>query len=148
MIAAPGRCAVALLAMGVMLVATPARAAAPGASGYAPPACPARIATEQAATVDAAWRVGRTGTTNRLLGATFFDGPISGKAQLIETDSRTRGSVVTHIWLFDGYRDRIHLACQYENTAVILSRALPAGTRRCSITYDRRRPSTERVSCR
>lgn len=116
---------------------------------FVPTACPARLSTQQSASVGDGWEANRSLESNRLSGVTFFDGPTVRQAQLIETTSRRRGATEVATWTFEGATAPIYMACLYNGTDLIVSRVLPAGVKQCSVTTNLRdRTVADAVACR
>ena len=96
---------------------------------------PAQLMTNQSADAPVEWTKSRTDGSGRFTGLTFYDGPVQGMAQLIESDQRKQGRKLVSGWNFAGHTATAHMACLYGDTDIVLSRALPP-VKRCTVSED------------
>jgi hypothetical protein len=116
--------------------------------------CPATIdVRQQLTTLVQGWTSSEDDVPHRLARITFYDGTPEERASLIPDASHKAGDRETTVWRFMWQTDRrIWLSCSYGSTTIALARALPAGTRACSVVYNLRQrvdglPVIERISC-
>lgn len=97
--------------------------------------CPASIdVSEHANRVDAGWEAtpdeGRRGYS--LEQVSFYDGHPREMASLVPDDSTQNGMSRSSRWTFSRNAERpIWVACSYQNTRLMMTRALPPSTHRC-----------------
>ncbi len=117
--------------------------------------CPAKIDVhQQLATSVSGWTPIADDSPHQLAGITFFDGPPKEKASLVYDDIKKAGGKQIATWTFSPDSSRqTWIACSYSGTSLQLTKALPAGTRSCVVTYDPREqiaslPSIEKITCK
>jgi hypothetical protein len=68
---------------------------------------------------------------------TFFEGPVAENASLAPDSESRSGKTRTAKWVFQARTERPYwLACYYSATSLALNRALPAGLKGCTVTYN------------
>lgn len=103
--------------------------------------CPARLQTTQTAPATPGWEAYHSlKGGGRLASTGFYLGPVAGDAELKPNGGRTRGNIVVEEHNFYG-NQRIYFACRYQDTEMVLSRPLPLGIKRCTITSDTMKPA-------
>jgi hypothetical protein len=117
--------------------------------------CPAKIDVhQQLATPVNGWTAMTDETPHQLAGITLYDGTPQEKASLVYDDMKKVGAKQVASWSFAPSSGRqTWIACSYSGTDIQLTRALPASTRSCEVTYDPRRqiaglPSIEKITCK
>jgi len=112
--------------------------------------CPDRISTTQSlAGAIAGWTAEDGATPTILASVTFFDGPPKQLASLVPDESHSQSAT----WQLVSNHGQYWLACGYSGTRITLARALPAGTKTCTVTYDPKQTvdglaSIERITCK
>jgi hypothetical protein len=120
-----------------------------------PGMCPERISTrQQLAAPVAEWDSWIDDMPQRLASVTFYEGAPEERASLVYDKTAKAGGKQTSTWNFAPQGDRrIWLACSYSGTAVTLKKALPAGTRVCTVTSSLKEqiagmPAIEKIVCK
>ena len=99
--------------------------------------CPDQLSVEQRAEAPDGWSVAYLEVVPRLTGITLFDGPPANRVSLKYDRRRQTSKELILIWnLADTPRSH-YLLCSYERATVQISTALPPGTRRCEVVFDR-----------
>ena len=100
--------------------------------------CPKTISSKQTLdSVPSGWTATAHKAEQALAGITFFDGPPEQEASLVY-DSYTKGKTADRaIWHFDR-SSHIWVSCSYQGSTIVLSKALPASTTECRVTYSSR----------
>lgn len=110
--------------------------AASGSSALAEPvACPPSITVSETLSGAAPepWTARYENTSRKLAGVGFFDGhPDEQRSLAPSTDSTGRSPVAT--WKFGSNPTPVWLSCRYQDSAVTLTRPLPA-YRECRVTH-------------
>ena len=117
--------------------------------------CPATIDVHQQLTKPVSgWTPMIDDAPHQLAGITFFDGTPQEKASLVYDDMKKAGGKQMASWTFTpGSGRQTWIACNYSGTSVELTKALPASTKSCAVTYDPGQqiaglPSIERIDCK
>jgi hypothetical protein len=85
----------------------------------------------------AGWEMFFDPVPHSLSRVTFFDGPVAENASLAPDSENRSGKARTAKWVLrPGSQRHYWLACYYSATSLALSRALPAGLKACSVTYN------------
>lgn len=117
--------------------------------------CPPRIdVQQQLETPVSGWTPIFDGTPHQLAGVTLYDGTPQEKASLVYDDIKKTGGKQVASWTFEPNSSRpTWVVCSYSGTNIQLSKALPASTRSCQVTYDPSQqvagmPSIEKIVCK
>ena len=95
--------------------------------------CPLKIATTQhLAAEHAGWKPFANDAVHFIEGVSFYSGAPDEQAML-KPDSTANGM---SIWTFSS-GDSIHIVCDYNQTIIRLSKALPANIASCQVSYDK-----------
>ena len=99
--------------------------------------CPLTIAVAQSASAPSPeWTVSYSGYNTALAGITIFDGPPANQASLLPDGEETTNYRVFQTWKLGSSSNGYWLQCNYANTTAQISRQLPAGVRKCEVTYN------------
>ncbi len=100
--------------------------------------CPAKVSVEQEL-IDkpADWAEAVDSLPTELAGLAVFDGPPAERVQLVQDDDIEADKTWTSVWNLPANPRGYWITCQYANTTVTLSRALPPSATRCEIVRDR-----------
>src|SRR5262245_29789973 len=94
--------------------------------------CPGKIAvTQNISNKYPGWRSITTQPNHYLRGVTLFSGKPEEMASLVPDSSKQDKST----WTFSA-NEQIYISCEYNETSIQLTQALPAHTASCSIFYD------------
>jgi hypothetical protein len=107
------------------------------ASARAEVSCPDQLSVQQRAEVPSGWSVSYSDTPPRLSGVTLFDGPPSNRVSLKYDRRRQTGKELILSWLLRDSPRSHYLLCSYERTTAQINTALPPGTGRCDVVFDR-----------
>ena len=118
-----------LLAVLVPLAGVPA--------AHAEVACPDQLEVQQRAQVPSGWTVAYSEIPSRLAGVTLFDGPPANRVSLKFDRRRQTATELILIWVLRETLRSHYLQCSYERTTAQISVALPPGTQRCDVVFDR-----------
>ena len=129
-----------MAALTVCMLAVSPVSGAPQGAGASPrplavPTCPAQLITTQSVSAPPGWTTDRNRASGKFLGLTFYDGPVRGLGQLIESDQRRQGRKLVSGWDFDGLKTTVYMACLYIDTDIVLSQPLPP-VKRCTVSED------------
>lgn len=108
--------------------------------------CPAAIEVQQQAReVPAGWLAYEPETKHPLMSVEFSEGEPKNRATVLPTGER--GAVA--IWNFIPSAEGYWVSCSYNNTSIVVSRKLRAGTTACQVEYDRdfAIPLPKSISC-
>lgn len=115
--------------------------------------CPGTIVVNQSlAKQRPGWVAGVSDRPVQLASLTFFDGPPEQKASLVyDSWKRIQGKNVA-VWTFSTERPT-WFSCGYSATGIVISRALPKGTLKCTVTYSLKEtidglPHIEEMHCK
>ena len=99
--------------------------------------CPDQLEVEQRAQPPAGWFVAYSEIAPRLSGVTLFDGPPANRVSLKYDRRRQTATELTLTWILRDSPRSHYLQCSYERTTAHINTALPPGTGRCEIVFDR-----------
>lgn len=110
-----------------------------GAAADAPAevSCPDQLSVEQRAEAPEGWSVAYLEAPPRLTGVTLFDGPPANRVSLKYDRRRRTSKELILIWDLADIPRSHYLQCSYERTTAQISTALPPGSRRCEVVFDR-----------
>ncbi len=81
--------------------------------------------------------------THRLANVQFTSGPASERAFLVPDNPNSFGKGKRFVQRWSSVdAQRAHVVCEYTSTFVHLSRAVPAGYKRCEVAYENGQPPT------
>lgn len=106
-------------------------------SARAEVSCPDQLSVQQRAEAPSGWSVSYSDTPPRLTGVTLFDGPPSNRVSLKYNRRRQTGKELILSWILPDSPRSHYLLCSYERTTAQINTALPPGTRRCDVVFDR-----------
>jgi hypothetical protein len=107
------------------------------AAARAEVSCPDQLSVQQRAEAPSGWSVSYADAPPRLTGVTLFDGPPSNRVSLKYTRRRQTGKELILSWILSDSPRSHYLLCSYERTTAQINTALPPGTRRCDVVFDR-----------
>lgn len=118
-------------------LAVPLAFAAALATARGEVSCPDQLGVQQRAEVPSGWSVSYSDTPSRLAGVTLFDGPPSNRVSLKYDRRRQTAKELILSWILRESPRSHYLRCSYERTTAQINTALPPGTRRCDVVFDR-----------
>lgn len=100
--------------------------------------CPMKVEVKQAlAAPPSGWTAGLDKLPTEVAGVSVFDGPPEELADLVPDDGKDAADTRSDIWNLPHSDRGYWVVCRYANTAVILSRKLPAAVTRCEAVYEK-----------
>jgi hypothetical protein len=107
------------------------------AAARAEVSCPDQLEVEQRAQPPSGWSVGYSDIAPRLSGVTLFDGPPANRVSLKYDRRRQTAKELILSWILRDSPRSHYLLCSYERTTAQINTALPPGTGRCDVVFDR-----------
>jgi len=107
------------------------------AVGRAEVSCPDQLDVAQRAEAPSGWSVSYSEIPARLSGVTLFDGPPANRVSLKYDRRRQTGKELILTWVLRDTPRSHYLQCSYERTTAQINTALPPGTSRCDVVFDR-----------
>lgn len=111
------------------------------------PACPPRLAVQQAApAAPEGWKAFDTKREHPFIGVSFSEGTPDRRYTLApDRDRKTGPNASTSTWTFSPGPEGHWVACTYAETAVVIAQKLPENVTACEVKYDtRHRPAIVR----
>jgi hypothetical protein len=106
-------------------------------AAHAEVGCPDQLDVEQRAQAPSGWSIAYSEIAPRLSGVSLFDGPPANRVSL-KYDRRRQGATELILtWVLRDSPRSHYLQCSYERTTALISVALPPGTARCEVVFDR-----------
>ena len=99
--------------------------------------CPDQLHVEQRAQAPSGWSIGYSDIGPRLSGITLFDGPPANRSSLKYDRRRQTATELILTWILRDSPRSHYLLCSYERTTAQINIALPPGTGRCDVVFDR-----------
>ena len=99
--------------------------------------CPDQLQVEQRAQAPSGWSVAYSDIGPRLSGITLFDGPPANRSSLKYDRRRQTATELILTWILRDSPRSHYLLCSYERTTAQINTALPPGTGRCDVVFDR-----------
>ena len=106
-------------------------------AAHAEVTCPDQLEVQQRAQAPSGWAVAYSEIPPRLAGVTLFDGPPANRVSLKYDRRRQTATELILTWALRETPRSHYLQCGYERTTAQISIALPPGTRRCDVVFDR-----------
>jgi hypothetical protein len=107
------------------------------ATAEAEVSCPDQLSVQQHVDPPSGWSVAYVEAPARLSGVTIFDGPPANRVSLKYDGRRQSSKELTVIWNLRDTPRSHYLLCSYDRTTAQVSTALPPGSRRCEVVFDR-----------
>jgi purine nucleoside permease len=99
--------------------------------------CPDQLEVEQRAQAPSGWSIGYSDIPPRLSGVTLFDGPPANRVSLKYDRRRQTAKELILTWVLRDSPRSHYLLCSYERTTAQINTALPPGSGRCDVVFDR-----------